>query len=206
MKPILYLAAACLLVSNSVEAQLYKSVDKNGRVTYSDSPTPNAVQTRSFARSDSASGENLPYALNQVTKNNPVILYTADNCDPCRQARDYLRTRGVPFREKTISSNADVKRFSELYPNVLLPFATVGRDRLSGFNMDQWSRSLTAASYPEKSSLPANYAGPQPVALVPEQVARTEIRPQLRAEPAATQPTLTVAPQTANASPPGFRF
>ncbi|MEA5097999.1 MAG: glutaredoxin family protein [Burkholderiaceae bacterium] len=192
-----------LLLTASAQAQMYRWVDSSGKVNYSDRPPPTSVKTQKKAL---AAGEvdnsGLPYALSQATKNNPVTLYTATSCAPCDEGRALLKSRGVPFSEKTVGSNADAERMKLAGGDGRLPFVTIGRTTQVGFDASSWDAALTSAGYPESSQLPANfrYAPAQsaaPAAPAAEKPAGNGRAPNRNAR---TQPPAE------NTAPSGFRF
>jgi glutaredoxin len=193
-----------LACTAGAHAQLYKSVGPDGKVTYSDTPPASAkrVETKSIA-SGSAGGVNLPYELAESVKNNPVTLYTSDKCAPCDDGRKLLTARGIPFAEKTISSNEDIARLKQAGGNTQLPLLLVGRNKQQGFEPGGWGSALTAAGYPETSKLPGNYRNPQAEAAAP--APKPLAAKQAGNEQAATRTADDSLPATGNA-PPGFRF
>ncbi len=87
------LGAAC-----AASAQLYRWTDQNGRVHITDTPPPpgaKGVQRRAASVGGTVAAENLPYAVQTASKNFPVTLYTAPECEPCGAARKLLNARGV---------------------------------------------------------------------------------------------------------------
>src|SRR5260221_9722335 len=85
-------------------AGLYKWVDKDGRVQYSDTPPPSGsgaknVEQRRMQGNVIQSNE-APYALQQTMKNFPVTLWANDCGEYCNKARALLNERGIPFTEK----------------------------------------------------------------------------------------------------------
>src|SRR5438093_1245155 len=112
-----------LLCAASADAQLYKSIGPDGKVTYSDTPPPAAarVEKKSAAAGDSTD-VNLPYELAQAAKGNPVTLYTTAECAPCDDGRRLLNSRGIPFNEKTVSGNEDIARLRQAGGEPQLPF------------------------------------------------------------------------------------
>lgn len=196
-----------LLFIASAQAQTYKWVDASGRVTYSDQPPPASfnAQKKPLAGTEESSG-GLPYVLLQAVKSNPVTLYTASSCAPCDDGRALLRSRGIPFTEKTVASSADMARMAQAGGDGRLPFMTVGRNPQTGFDASSWDAALTAAGYPETSQLPANYrhvpATPAaPAGKSPEKTAQ----PKEPAEPAPPRLPNRLPP-TKGDVPPGFRF
>ena len=110
-------AVAVLLVSaGAVSAQgLYRSVGPDGRVTYSDrAPAATGGKAASVERRptsvSSVPSATLPFELREVASRFPLTLYSAPDCAPCASARALLAARGVPFTERTITSNDDIAR------------------------------------------------------------------------------------------------
>lgn len=191
------LPLACALLAVPAHA-LYKIVGPDGRVTYSD--TPPADQRARVAPVPAAAGNgggvSLPYELRQATSRYPVTLYTGAGCAPCDGARQWLRERGIPFAEKTVSSNEDIAAYTRLTGTSDLPTLAIGSQLLRGLSRDEWTTYLDAAGYPRTPQLPPNYRHPAAAPLV--------VSPS---QPAAT----TAAPAAAPAAPPpvdpgGFKF
>ncbi|MGV8892695.1 MAG: DUF4124 domain-containing protein [Burkholderiaceae bacterium] len=199
-----------LSVMGNAQAQLYKWVGPDGKITYSDLPPPNSakqLEKKTLNPSESASVA-LPYALADASKKHPVTLFTGAQCAPCAEARDFLKNRGVPFAEKSVSSNEDIDKLRQISGATQLPVLLIGRNQQLGFELGAWNLALTAASYPQDNQLPRNYqfAPSEPAApKVPtkaEQAASTDSRMQSEIPAAPAQQRL---PATGNA-PPGFRF
>lgn len=198
-----------LLCAASAHAQLYKWVGPDGKVTYSDAPPPKSA-TRVETKSPTiggASAADFPYELSEAMKNQPVTLYTTNNCIPCDDARKMLKERGIPFNEKTVNSNEDIAKFREAGGDGQLPLLTVGRSRERGFEPGAWNNILTAAGYPENSKLPKNYSNPPAEAAAP--APKPAIAKQERSNggtQATGMPSATELPPAIGNAPPGFRF
>ena len=142
------------------------TVDPDGKVTSSDR-APSEKATPALAGSAgaapvaaTAAGGDLPYALRQTVSRFPVTLYTSADCAPCDSARSLLKSRGVPFTERTVNTNQDIDVLKSLSGNASLPFGTIGGQHLNGFLDTEWTQYLDAAGYPKKSQLPSNYRQP----------------------------------------------
>jgi len=151
--------ATCLLATTSVYAQLYKSIGPNGKITYSDTPPKSGtvIDKASLANYSDSDVSELPYELAQAKKDSPVTLYTSSKCIPCDDGRKLLNTRGVPFSEKTVSSNDDIARLKEVGGETQLPLLLIGRSKESGFEAGAWNAALSAAGYPPNNQLPKSY-------------------------------------------------
>ena len=141
-----------LLIAGATLAQpVYRNVDKNGKVTFSDQP-PSANAPAAPARagnSVASAGGGLPYELRQVVQRYPVTLYANEDCGPCAAGRSLLVTRGVPFDERTVKSNEDVAALQRLSGQNSLPLLSIGAQQLKGFSDAEWSQYLDAAGYPK---------------------------------------------------------
>ena len=191
-----------LVVSASAHAQLYKWVGPDGKITYSDTPPPASakkVEEKSVT-TNSASTAGLSFELAEAVRNNPVTLYTTSNCEACDSGRTILTGRGIPFTEKTVTSNEDIARLKQAGGTQQLPFLTIGSKKQTGADPDAWNAALTAAGYPATNQLPGTYRNPPPQAAAPKKAAEPK--------PAAseTPSTPTDRPPAAGNAPPGFRF
>lgn len=207
----LLMALACA----SAQAQgVYRIVGPDGKVTFSDRPPTEAAAQppRSVTQTTPGAGGSgsaaLPYELRQVAGRFPVTLYTGDDCAPCNSARALLNARGIPFTERTVSTNEDLTALQRLSGGTSLPFGTIGGQQLSGFSDSEWTQYLDAAGYPKQSQLPKNYRQPAPTPLVAMKAAE----PTAEAAPAAPQAAPSPrAPAPVNdgptpSNPAGIRF
>ncbi|MDE2594855.1 MAG: DUF4124 domain-containing protein [Burkholderiales bacterium] len=196
------LATALLLASVPAWA-LYKVVGPNGEITYTDRPPVDAKKSQpvKVAGDSGPSTDGLPYQLQQLVSRYPVILYSSTRCSPCDSGRLFLTRRGIPFTEKTVNSNEDLKAYSAQLGTDQLPLLKIGNQQLRGYAEQEWSEYLTAAGYPEQSSLPSSYKAPAATPLV----APAPTKDTNRAAPSAAPNPSTSAPPAGNA-PPGFRF
>lgn len=200
------LAGALLLAMASAGAQVYKWVDKKGVVHYSDTPPANAPARQINASGSAEPAVALPYELARAVRDQPVTFYSTTDCDACDQGRALLRARGIPFAEKTVSTNDDKRQLEQAGSEGKLPLLLVGRAKLTGFETGAWNDALTSAAYPAQSRLPAAWrnppaqsaAAPRPPA-APARTAAEEAAARAAAAPAVPPPP---RPDT----PPGFRF
>ncbi|TFV91850.1 glutaredoxin family protein, partial [Oxalobacteraceae bacterium OM1] len=130
-----------LLCAAGAQAQLYKSVGPDGKVTYSDTPPAGNAKVEAKAISGGGSSvSELPYELQQAVQANPVVLYSSQNCLPCDEGRKLLTARGIPFTEKTVSTNEDATLFKTVAGgDMSLPLLLVGRQKERGFLASAWN-------------------------------------------------------------------
>lgn len=201
------LGAAVLLMANPVQAQtIYRVLGADGKVTFSDqAPVTTSGKASAVgigATSTEPAGAALPYELGQVARNYPVTLYTANNCAPCGTGRAMLRSRGIPFSEKTINTNEDAAALQRISSDSSLPFLTIGSQQIKGYSDSEWTQFLNAAGYPRTSVLPASYRNPEATPLVVIQKPAAATKPEQARAPAAAPPPV-VDPSS---NPAGIKF
>lgn len=204
------LMACAMLAQSGAHAQapasaLYKIVEPDGRITYTDRPvangpgrvTPVNDKAGSVLLDDTTAA--LPLPLRTAAARFPVTLFAATDCVPCERGRDFLRQRGVPFSERLASTDADREAWQRVVGAPEAPALAIGAQMLRGFSPEAWAEYLDAAGYPRDARLPASYR--PPVALP-----MAEVRPVQRPAPASAPSDL---PTPAEAVPPaasGIRF
>jgi glutaredoxin len=210
----LVVAVALALTCAAAHAQLYKWVGADGKVNYTDTPPPptaKAAERKAFADGGSSPVEGkLPFDLEQAVNNHPVTLYTTGNCPPCDEARTLLITRGVPFAEKTVSSQEDINQLKQAGGAGQLPFLLVGRATQQGMESGLYTSILNAAGYPDSNKLPRTYKNPPAEAATPAPKALAgkldpKADPDKKAATAIRNGPETLPPAVGNV-PPGFRF
>ena len=163
------LAAAALLLPSlaSAQATVYRWVDKNGKVHYSDTPPPEPQKELTQKRVGGGFTESsqLPYATQIAMQKSPVTLFTGADCgDPCRQGRELLTKRGIPFSERDAQANADdAEALKKLAGAIEVPYLTVGASKVKGYEEGAWHSALDGAGYP-RTALPGQVPPRPPAA------------------------------------------
>ncbi len=200
----IFATAALLCATGPVAAQqVYRIVGPDGKVTFSDRAPTADTPSRVIGSGGSAapagtSLAGLPLEVKQAASKYPFTLYTTKDCSSCDTARSFLQNRGVPYSEKTITSNEEIKALQKLNGDGTVPFATLGGQHLKGYSENDWTSYLDAAGYPAKSQLPASYHQAAAVPMIPKVVkpaAPSNAATATDAAPAATTNTPQVEPQ-----------
>ena len=147
---ILVITLFCVSVAQAQTT--YRWIDKaSGRTVYSDQPPPPGITAITTGKSGTPSEEaRIPYATRQAAEKFPVTLYTSANCmDICKQARDLLNGRGVPFTEKILSTQEEFTDLGKrLGGEVPVPSITIGSQNFRGYEPGAWNNLLDLAGYP----------------------------------------------------------
>jgi len=158
MKPWIALLALTLASQAVFGEELYRWVDAEGNVTYSDTPPPPDVasaESKKFI--DRAGTQQMPYALQLATREFPVTLYTTDCGDGCVMGVKLLQARGVPFATKDAKDPKVQTELAKLADGkILAPVLVVGKNVVKGFEDGAWHSALDAAGYPKHNLLTRN--------------------------------------------------
>ena len=160
---IILLFSVMFLLGAGAQADMYRWVDKDGKVHYGDRlPPPSEtkkVEEKKFG-GNLVQGGNLPYATQQAAKNFPVTLYTGDCGEYCTKAKAFLAKRGIPYSERQPGKNpADTELFKKVSTENLIPVLQVGSTNLKGYEESMWAAALDQAGYPKTNPFAA---GQQP--------------------------------------------
>lgn len=158
MRTIILLGVTVVLWGGYAAAQtVYRWVDSQGKVHYSDQAPPNdakSVQQKRLSGNFIETDE-LPYATQVAMKRFPAKLYVFDCGEPCIQARALLRNRGIPAAEiNPTSSQANADKLKQATGSLEVPVLQLGElTPIKGFSAGRWNAALSNAGYPEVSSL-----------------------------------------------------
>lgn len=190
------LAAALLLATALPAAALYKIVQPDGSISYTDRPPPAGSGRITTVGSDdapSAQAAVLPQELRRAAQRYPVTLFTSPGCTPCDDGRRLLQQRGVPYVERLVITEEDALALERAVGGRTVPALTIGAQPLRGLSESDWTAFLDAAGYPRESRLPRGWQPPAPTPLIE--------RAQVRQEPAAAPPARP-APEPPPSLPP----
>jgi len=150
MRIFMFLAMFCVFLG-SAQAGLYRSVDSQGKVHYSDTPLAGSDEVEQLKLGVTPTpDDSLPYETRRAQKNFPVTLYVAPDCGaPCSEAQSFLNKRGIPFTEQTLDTAEKVEAYRKVNDGLEIPSLTIGNTRLKGFLESRWNKELDFAGYPK---------------------------------------------------------
>lgn len=165
------LAAGSAFSQTGAGATLYRWVDKDGRVHYTQqAPAPGAAKSvqerRSLAAPAPPASVQPPFALQLAMKNYPVTLFTSPGCAKgCPEARELLKKRGVPFREVIVEYEDTNALLKKMTGDSKVPSILVGSAVQVGYQAEDISSLLDTAGYPKE---PAFTGAPPQLPPLPE--------------------------------------
>jgi hypothetical protein len=160
---VLFCIFCMFAVYSAQSASLYRWVDADGKVHYTDQPPPASsakqVEEKKLGSRPADDGQ-LPYASRLAAKNFPVTLYNSGCGEACTKAREHLAKRGIPFSEKDAGTPEVQEELKKLIGGLEVPVLAVGKvTRLKGYEAGAWDTALDEAGYPK--SAPAVKAKPK---------------------------------------------
>ena len=163
------IAAAMIAAGAAAQAQqVFRYVDKDGKVVYSDRAPPSDSKDVQAKRLSPNYIENtdVPIALTQATERFPVTLYTFACGVVCQNAEALLNRRGVPFTTVNVEEAKGAEELQKLTGAQQAPVLRLG-DKLvaKGFNEARWTAMLDEAGYPKTA--PRRVAAKTPTEAVP---------------------------------------
>ena len=140
---------------------LYKVIGRDGRVTYTDLPPADRTSTTALMFSDApvttlpesvlknqakfAKGmQNQSTQTKKIDASGPTTLFSASWCGYCTQAKAYLRTKGIAFRELDIDTPAGGRAYFEAGGQRGVPLIMADGKRLSGFSTGAYDHFFAA--------------------------------------------------------------
>jgi glutaredoxin len=135
----------------SSQGQVYRYVDGEGRIVYSDhAPPPSATNIQVKKLGQNLIETEAPVGARMAQERFPVTFYTFDCGELCQRGETLLNRRGVPYTTVNVSQQAGADRLKHLTGEMQAPVLQVG-DKLiaKGFNEAVWQGLLTEAGYPQ---------------------------------------------------------
>jgi glutaredoxin len=141
---------ALLIPAAKLPAEIYKWVDEQGQVHYSDQKPDQ--QSVSEVPEDTRSYQGISFGTVDVdtreveartnTPGATVVMLSASWCGTCKKAKQYFRRNGIPFREYDIENSSRGKRLYEQLGATGVPVILVGKKRMNGFSEAGFERLI----------------------------------------------------------------
>ena len=135
------------LCAPAAYSEIYKWVDENGKVHFSDQkPDRGAAEQLEVRVNTITSPSILDSDFLAVRERRQVVMYSAVWCGVCKKARRYFREKGIPFKEYDIETSRKGRQdFAKLNGHGV-PIILVGKQQMSGFSADRFQRMYAEAS------------------------------------------------------------
>jgi len=147
--------ALLILIASGLAAaqtqQVYRYVDPEGRVVYSDKPPPPNARDAQAKRigKNTIETSNLSFSAVLAQERYPVTLYTFGCGTVCDTASALLNKRGVPHTVVDVGQSDGADKLKRLTGGLDAPALQVGDQYATGYNEARWQSMLTDAGYPK---------------------------------------------------------
>jgi len=140
-----------LFTVTNVQAEVFKWVDENGQVHYSDQKPENQQvkeikikpHTQALTNDSIESSEVDEPVLappKPYKKKQKVTMYAASWCGYCKKARAYFKKNKISYVEYDIEENLNAKKRYEKLGGVGVPLLVAKRKTMRGFNVAKFER------------------------------------------------------------------
>ena len=154
-KYLLLLMLIFFFLYGTANADFYKWEDENGTTQITDYPPPqgksaknvqvhknetdNLTDLQSTEEQESSSKDN----KTKAKKKPEIVLYTKNDCSDCDKAREFLKSKNIPFTEyNTDNDKTSRARRKEIDDTEDVPFAIINKNHVYGFTESVYNRAL----------------------------------------------------------------
>ena len=136
------------LCPGSATAEIYKWIDENGNINYSDSKPENQevteidipVSTYESVSYGTVQLDSMPSGATESPARRKVVMLSASWCGVCKKAKSYFQSNGIPFTEYDIEKSNKGKSLYRKLGATGVPVILVGNKRMNGFTMTGFQR------------------------------------------------------------------
>jgi len=156
MRLILYIVVISMLVlpASRAAAEIYKWVDKDGSVHFTDSPppasakaevvTPEPNRLEGYGKASAEKAGNTQAMTDVRPADLPIVeLFVTSWCGYCKKAEAYFQARDIPYVKYDIEKDqAAARRKSSLTQSRGVPFVMIGEVGIPGYSEAAFDKAL----------------------------------------------------------------
>ena len=155
MMPRLLFIALLLLTSGSNGA-IYKWVDENGKVYFTDNPPDDTHTEEVELRINTYTSVEIRPLLERLGKKDKVVIYGTTWCHTCDKAKHYFRKNNIPYVSYDVEKTRVGKMDFRLLRGKSVPIIIVGNKRMNGFSVSRFESLYQQHLKSENSETQAN--------------------------------------------------
>lgn len=121
------------LFSGSQGAEVYKWVDDDGKVHFSDKKPESSGAEKIIIKTNTYSKVTYYGSIYDVGNN--VVMYSAEWCGYCKKARKYFIENNISFIEYDIEKDSSAKQRHKAMGAKGIPVILKGKKRMNGFSI-----------------------------------------------------------------------
>ena len=154
-KYLLLLVLLFFFLYGTANAAFYTWEDENGTTQITDYPPPQSksakdVQVHKYEsdnltdlQNTEEQGSSSKDNKSKSQKKPEVVLYTKNDCNDCDKAREFLKSKNIPFTEYNMNTDkTSAARRKEVDDSEDVPFAIINKNQVFGFSESVYNRAL----------------------------------------------------------------
>lgn len=118
-------------------AEIYKTVDENGQVVFTDKPSVSAEQIEVDT--------SLIGTVESGHKSKQLVMYSTSWCGVCKVARKYMQSKGIRYMEYDIEKMPSRQQEFKRLGGSGVPLILVGTQKMKGFSATRLEAMLSQA-------------------------------------------------------------
>lgn len=162
LRPVRLFALILLLAAVCAQAAIFRVTGPDGKVTYTDAPPANVSGSKNTVKEVPISSYTGPAQQGslkaqpdwtELLKRKPeeppkaikVVMFSAEWCGYCKQAKAYMQAKNIAFNELDIEKNASARQEYQKLGGRGVPYFVIGSRTLAGFSPDAFDATLREA-------------------------------------------------------------
>jgi glutaredoxin len=129
-----------ILFSGLSQAEIYTWKDAQGRTHFGDRPPPESAPEQLDLEINTIHRSEIQPLDGDTPSEQKVVIYTADWCGVCRQAKTYFKRNRIPYQEYDVEKSAKGRRDYKRLNGSGVPIILVGKQRMNGFSPDNFDQ------------------------------------------------------------------
>jgi glutaredoxin len=125
-------------------SEIYQWKDAEGNVQFGDRPPPSKHAKRVELEINSYESVTVepfvPFKSSRPSRSKSVVMYSTSWCGYCRKARNYMKSKNIPFQEYDIEKSAKARRDYNKLNGRGVPVLLIGDKRMNGFSINRFKQ------------------------------------------------------------------
>ena len=124
----------------SVNAEIYKWVDKYGKTQFTDNPPIDKKVEEVEVKINTYSAVSIKPLVERLGRKDKVVMYTATWCGICKQAKKHFINNKIPYVTYDVEHSKEGKIDFKLLRGKSVPIIIVGNKRMNGFTTARFDK------------------------------------------------------------------
>ncbi len=128
-----------LVITQPSFSEIYKWVDKDGSVKFSDKKPLKGSQAKTLKLKINT--VKVPkISNNSLASKNKIIMYSATWCGVCKTAKNYFNNQSIPYQEYDVEKTVEGRKGFKRLGGRGVPIILDGKKRMDGFDRSYFEK------------------------------------------------------------------